>query len=243
MGKSRYKLNEIYEKLLDAYSYQGWWPIINYKGEIPNKKGSIKGYHPNDYDFPRDNNEQFEIIIGTILTQNTSWLSVEKSLNNLNKIIDFTEGNLSLKFKELLETEEDLVKNAIKPAGYYNQKFVYLKNITDFYISLDGRKPGRSEVLSVKGVGNETADSILLYAYGMHEFVVDTYTRRIFVNLNYIDKKDSYIKIKKFFQHNFNGGVNEYQEFHGLIVEHAKHYYSKKPYGVDDKLLEEYKLI
>ena len=77
----------------------------------------------------------------------------------------------------------------------------------------------------------------------MHEFVVDTYTRWIFVNLNYIDKKDSYIKIKKFFQHNFNGGVNEYQEFHGLIVEHAKHYYSKKPYGVDDKLLEEYKLI
>lgn len=240
MEESVLKFNEIYEKLLEAYSNQGWWPLINFDGVNPNKIGSTKGYHLNDYNFPRNDNERFEIIIGTILTQNTSWLSVQKSLYNLNKLLDFEEGNLPEKFYDMVKTDEESVKKAIKPSGYYNQKFVYLKNITEFYLGLNGRTPKRSEVLAVKGVGEETADSILLYAYGVKEFVVDAYTRRIFTHLRYIDRNDSYSKIKKLFQKNFDGGFEEYQEFHALIVEHAKRYYSKKPYGENDKILEEF---
>ena len=69
-------INKIYEKLLDEYSYQGWWPLLDYDGSNPTKTGSIQGYHPKDYSFPNNGMQQFEIIMGAILTQNTSWPSV-----------------------------------------------------------------------------------------------------------------------------------------------------------------------
>lgn len=229
--------NLIYEKLLENYSYQGWWPMINFNGINPTKTGSIMGYHPGDYNFPRNPKEQFEIIVGAILTQNTSWPSVEKSLVNLHEFIDFNAESLI----ELANSNEEQFKIAIHPAGYYNQKFNYLQNIANFYLDLDGKIPSRKELLSVKGVGNETADSILLYAYGEKEFVVDAYTKRIFIYLGYFNEKDSYLKIKQQFENNFDGGVHEYQEYHALIVEHAKRYYSKKPYGVNDNILKSFK--
>ena len=86
---SENNINLIYDKLLKTYSYQGWWPIIGYDGSNPTKTGAVKGYHPNDYSFPRNSNEQFEIIMGSVLTQNTSWPSVEKALNNLSLLSDF----------------------------------------------------------------------------------------------------------------------------------------------------------
>ena len=110
-----------------------------------------------------------------------------------------------------------------------------------FYISND-KTPKREELLGVKGIGPETADSILLYAYHKKEFVVDAYTKRIFSYLNFINQKDSYNKVKKLFEDNFEGDVNEYQEFHALIVEHAKRYYTRKPYGVNDNILNNFKL-
>lgn len=229
--------NLIYEKLLKNYSYQGWWPIINFNGINPTKTGSITGYHPKNYNFPRNDEERFEIIIGAILTQNTSWPSVEKSLINLREFIDFNAYDLL----ELANFNEEQFKIAIRPAGYYNQKFNYLQNIANFYLDLEGRTPSRKEILGVKGVGNETADSILLYAYGEKEFVVDAYTKRIFSYLGYFDEKNSYLKIKQLFENNFDGGVQEYQEYHALIVEHAKRYYSKKPYGVNDNILRSFK--
>ena len=226
-------LNEIFKKLFDTYSYQGWWPITDYEGENPTKTGSTKGYHPGDYSFPRDSGERFEIIIGAVLTQNTSWPQVERSLINLKELIDLTPFHV-------LDLDEDDFKKAIKPSGYFNQKYNYLTNISEFYISLDGRTPERKNLLSVKGIGPETADSILLYAYGEKEFVVDAYTRRIFSHLGIIDEKDSYNKIKKFFEDNFDGDVSDYQEYHALIVEHAKNYYSKKPYGENDNILNNF---
>ena len=226
-------LNEIFKKLLDTYSCQGWWPITDYEGENPTKTGSTKGYHPADYSFPRDSGERFEIIIGAVLTQNTSWPQVERSLINLKELIDLTPFHV-------LDLGEDDFKKAIKPSGYFNQKYNYLRNISEFYISLDGQTPERKNLLSVKGIGPETADSILLYAYGEKEFVVDAYTRRIFSHLGIIDEKDSYNKIKKFFEDNFDGDVSDYQEYHALIVEHAKNYYSKKPYGQNDNILNNF---
>ncbi len=228
-------LNKIFQKLLDSYSYQGWWPITDYEGSNPTKTGSTQGYHPADYSFPRNSSEKFEIIVGAVLTQNTSWPQVEKSIINLKKLTDLTPF-------EILDLGEDEFKAAIKPSGYFNQKYNYLRNVSRFYISLDGQTPLRSELLSVKGIGPETCDSILLYAYGEKEFVVDAYTRRIFSHLGFIDEKDSYNKIKKLFEDDFDGSVNDYQEYHALIVEHAKNHYLKKPYGEQDNVLNNFKL-
>ena len=228
-------LNEIFTKLLDSYSYQGWWPITDYEGENPTKTGSTQGYHPEDYSFPRNSLQKFEIIVGAVLTQNTSWPQVEKSIINLKEAISLTPF-------EILNMDENEFKSAIKPSGYYNQKYNYLRNISQFYISLQGSTPLRKDLLSVKGIGPETADSILLYAYGEKEFVVDAYARRIFSHLGLINKKDSYNKIKKLFEENFDGEVNDYQEYHALIVEHAKNYYFKKPYGADDNILNNFKV-
>ena len=228
-------LNKIFQKLLDTYSYQGWWPITDYDGSNPTKTGSTQGYHPGDYSFPRDSEERFEIIVGAVLTQNTSWPQVEKSIINLKKLVDLTP-------LEILDLSEDKFKSAIKPSGYFNQKYNYLRNVSEFYISLEGHTPKRKDLLSVKGVGPETCDSILLYAYGEKEFVVDAYTRRIFANLGFIDENDSYNKVKKLFEDNFDGNANDYQEYHALIVEHAKNYYLKKPYGEQDNVLNNFKL-
>ncbi len=227
--------NEIFKKLLDTYSYQGWWPITDYTGTNPTKTGSTQGYHPKDYSFPRNSLEQFEIVIGAILTQNTSWPQVEKSIINLKELINLSPY-------EILELGEEDFKKAIKPSGYFNQKYNYLRNVSEFYISLEDRTPERKDLLSVKGIGPETADSILLYAYGQKEFVVDAYTRRIFSYLGLINEKDSYNRIKKRFEDDFDGDVNDYQEYHALIVEHAKNHYLKKPYGVNDNVLNNFKV-
>ena len=87
-------LNEIFAKLLDTYSHQGWWPITGHDGTNPTKTGSTKGYHPCDYSFPRNLAEQFEIIVGAVLTQNTSWTQVETSINNLKQKTDLTPEKL-----------------------------------------------------------------------------------------------------------------------------------------------------
>lgn len=222
MDKIKENINNIYRTLKETYPNEGhWWPTLEVKSQ----------------DSPNDN-QRFEIIMGTILTQNTTWASVVKALKNLSKHTDFNPHNI-IKF---INDDLELFKNLIKPSGYFNQKTLYLKNIAEFYISLDGRTPTRKEVLSVKGVGNETADSILLYAYNEKEFVVDAYTKRIFSYLGYIDENTTYLKIKSLFEDNFEGTVKDYEDYHGLIVEHAKLYYRNKPYGADDNILAKYKI-
>jgi len=192
--------------------------------ENPDKTGATQGYHPLDYDLPRTPEQKYEIILGTILTQNTAWTSAEKALENLKKL-DVIHP------ERLLLLDDEILKNAVRPAGFLNQKSVYLRNISQFFLSLKGRTPTRREILEVKGVGNETADSILLYAYRKPEFVVDAYTKRIFSNLGLVDEKITYMDLKKLFENNLPEDVPIYQEYHALIVEHAKRYYRKKPYS------------
>lgn len=221
----------IYEKLYDLYGPQGWWPLINHDGTNPTKTGAIRGYHPKNYDQPIERNQIYEIILGAILTQNTSWLSAEMALFNLDEL-DVIEP------EKLSHLNDETLKSAIRCAGFLNQKAVYIKEITRFFISLDGRIPTRKELLAVKGVGNETADSILLYAYKQPQFVVDAYTKRIFSHLGFVNENINYIELKELFESNLPKDTAVYQEYHALIVEHAKRYYSKKPYGVDDPLKE-----
>lgn len=219
----------IYRKLYNLYGPQGWWPLMNHEGSNPNKTGSTMGYHPLNYDLPKTVDEVYEVILGTILTQNTAWTSAEKALLNLRKIN-------AVNPERLQDLTDNTLKEAIRCAGFLNQKAEYIKEITKFFISLNGDIPSRKELLRVKGVGNETADSILLYAYKQPEFVVDAYTRRIFTHNCLIKADESYNKIKKFFESNLTPDHVVYNEYHALIVEHAKRYYSKKPYGENDPI-------
>lgn len=220
-----------YYRLLDFYGPQGWWPLINYEGTNPTKTGSIKGYHLENYDLPISRDEVFEVIIGAILTQNTSWMSVEKALHNLNQVN-------AINPEELLGLDDEVLKSCIKPAGFMNQKAKYLKGITEFYIKLNNNTPTRNELLKIKGIGNETADSILLYAYKKPEFVIDTYTKRITKNLGYSNDKTKYMELKELFQNNLPQEVPIYMEYHALLIEHAKNHYTKKPYPQNDPLLK-----
>ena len=102
------------------------------------------------------------------------------------------------------------------------------RGFTEFYITLNDRTPTREELLSIWGIGKETADSILLYAFKIPTFVIDAYTRRIFSNLGLIEKNAEYDKIKSLFENNLKLNLIVYQEYHALIVEHAKRHYSKK---------------
>lgn len=225
----REQIRDIYEKLYALYGPQGWWPLTDYEGKNPTKTGSLRGYRPLNYDLPETERQIFEIIVGAILTQNTAWTSAEMALYNLKELN-------AVNPHAVLEISDETLKEAIRCAGFLNQKAVYLREISRFFISLKGRIPQRKELLQVKGVGNETADSILLYAYKQPQFVVDAYTRRIFTHLRIVEEKISYMDMKKLFESNLPQEVPVYQEYHALIVEHAKRYYRKKPYGIDDPL-------
>src|SRR3989338_4334575 len=134
-------LLKIYTHLLKSYGPQGWWPIDGI-------------YHKGNYEIPKTNSQRFEICIGAILTQNTSWLHVEKALTNLKNLNALNPNSL----KDFPLSE---LKSAIKPAGYFNQKAKKLREFTSFYTTLKGRTPTREELLNLWGIGPETADSML----------------------------------------------------------------------------------
>lgn len=210
------KIFNLYKTLLKNYKPQGWWPTID------------GGYHPNDYRFDKSDDEIFEICLGVILTQNTSFESVVKSMQNLSKLCKISPKNI-----ENLDIEK--LRLAIKPSGYYNQKTSYILNFIDFFNSLDGREPTRDELLGVKGIGNESADSILLYGYNQSEFVVDTYTKRVFLANSIINEDAKYMQIKNMVEQSFQKELDTkedltiaYNEFHALIVAHAKEFHSRR---------------
>lgn len=214
------KLSKLYSTLLESYGPQGWWPLIDVKGTNPTKTGSIKGYHPGDYGYPRNDKQKFEICIGAILTQNTSWPNVEKALLNLKKI-----G--AIEPKKIIMLDDKALAEAIRPAGYFNQKAKKLRIFSQYYLDLKKSTPTRDDLLDIWGIGPETADSILLYAYKEPQFVVDAYTRRILTNMKIIEEKASYDEIKALFENGIDKDVKTYQEFHALLVEHAKRFHSK----------------
>ena len=211
---------ELYYRLYNHYGAQGWWPL-----------SSQGGYHPNSYLHALSQEEIFEVALGSILTQNTSFVSVEKSLDNLQKL-------QALSPLALQKLPLDTLKEAIRPSGYFNQKAEYIHHFLAFFLSLEGKTPTREKLLDLKGIGEETADSILLFAYAQPEFKVDAYTRRVLSHLGLIQPDAKYGAIKELVQKNLESEfenrdqrVEIYQEFHALFVAHAKKYYSKKPYA------------
>lgn len=208
-------LHRFHRDLLEAYGPQGWWPLLGHAGTNPTKTGSITGYHPGDYTFPRTEAERFEICVGAILTQNTAWPNVEKALKSLSEAGSLTpEALLSLPVPELA--------TLIRASGFHNAKALKLKELAAFHRKLEGRVPTREALLAVHGVGPETADSIRLYAYGQSEMVVDAYTRRVFTRLGWVPEDIRYEPLKTFCVERLPQDTELYQEFHALVVEHAK---------------------
>ncbi len=213
-------IKKIYELLRDKYGEQGWWPIF--------VNGKIE-YHPGNYELP-EKGKEFEIYVGAILTQNTAWKNVEKALINLY-------NSKLLNAEAILKENENEIAKLIKPAGYYNIKAKKLKKAAEFYLSLEGKMPEREELLRVWGIGRETADSILLYAYKKASFVVDAYTKRMLKNLSIIEGNEDYDEIKAVFERSLERDYRIYNEYHALIVEHGKRFYSKKEKWKEDFLL------
>lgn len=203
MGRRNHFL-EIYNALFKYFGPQDWWP-----GETP-----------------------FEVIIGAILTQNTSWDNVKKAIASLKKSRKFTpEGLFKLPPGELALL--------IKSSGYFNIKAKRLKNFLSFlFDDYEGdlgrllKEDGnilRHKLLNVNGIGPETADSILLYAAEYPVFVVDAYTKRIFSRHGYVPSDATYHQIQELFTEALPGDTQLYNEYHALIVRVGKELCRKTP--------------
>ena len=197
-------LLEIFQKLLDRFGPQHWWPA----------------------------REPFEVIVGAILTQSTAWTNVEKAIDNLR-------GAGRLSAAALRNLPERELATLIHPCGYYNVKARRLKA---FVVWLGGRYGDnldrmfaqdigalRRELLGVHGIGEETADSILLYAGNRPVFVIDAYTRRIFGRLGLAPPHDTYAAFQAVFMENLPADARLFNEYHALLVRLGKEACRKAP--------------
>lgn len=191
------RLYAIYKELYSYFGPQHWWPA-----ETP-----------------------FEVMVGAILTQNTNWQNVEKAILNLKQKKLLTPQKLNrLPNKRLAKY--------IRSAGYYNVKAKRLKSFLKFFIKNYSGRIGkiqaqetsllRSQLLSVKGIGKETADSILLYALKKPVFVIDAYTKRIFQRHGYLSVDADYAQAQNLFTESLKSNTELFNEYHALLVKLAK---------------------
>ncbi|MCX8016114.1 MAG: endonuclease [Patescibacteria group bacterium] len=167
--------------------------------------------------------EREKVIIEAILTQQTNWNNVEKAMANLEEV---NKDNL----RAIYFTPSNQIEKLIRPAGFYKTKTRYLKNICKFFIKNGGiknlekkkLKDLRKALLKIKGVGPETADSILLYAFHKPIFVVDAYTKRWVKEFKLPIKKNSYANIQNFFMNLLPKKFTLYQKIHAIIVMYYK---------------------
>jgi len=197
---------QIYQQLLAAYGQRHWWPA----------------------------DTSFEVIVGAILTQNTRWENVEMAITNL-KQADMLDA------ERIANSHQEQLAEYIRPSGFFRQKSRYLQEISRFYCqhgSTSGLKKWtlnnlRKALLAVKGIGPETADSILLYALDKPIFVVDAYTRRIFQRIGQLPRHADYPFTQDYFHTRLPRSLTLFKEFHALIVEHAKQFCRTKSQCID----------
>jgi endonuclease-3 related protein len=196
------RLQTLYEHMLAQFGPQQWWPA----------------------DSP------FEVMVGAILTQNTNWKNVERAIGNIKDVGLMTLAALS-------DLPVGLLAEYIRPAGYYNIKAARLHNLfayineqheANLEAFLSQSLPQlREQLLTIKGIGRETADSILLYAAGLPIFVVDAYTHRILTRHQVIDEDWDYDAIQELFMDNLACDASLFNEYHALIVQVGKQYCKK----------------
>jgi len=197
------RLIKIYKRLLENYGEQNWWPA----------------------------DSKLECAIGAILTQNTSWNNVEKAIINIKSVMDITIENLSV-----LSTNE--LSLLIRPSGFYKQKAKRIKRLIEFINNqYDGKienmehenlKSLRAGLLSINGIGPETADCILLYVVNKPVFVIDKYTYRLLYRHGFIVRETSYSEMQNLFMENLEKRSGLFGEFHALIVEVGKNHCKKR---------------
>ena len=189
------KLAALYNRLLDAYGPQHWWPAES----------------------------AFEVVVGAVLTQNTSWKNVEKVITRLKKT-----GNLDL--ERIVTLAQDELAGLIRSSGFFNVKAKRLKNLCGWLQSQGGletlatwdTRRLRQALLAINGIGPETADDILLYAFQRPVFVIDAYTRRLLKKLGLIEGNEDYETLRRMFESCLSPDHRLYNEYHALIVRHAK---------------------
>lgn len=198
----RWSLPVVCNRLLTAYGPQHWWPAQT----------------------------RFEVMVGAVLTQNTAWTNVERAIANLR-----TRDRLDA--QAILATRGDHLARWLRPAGYFNVKAARLKNFCRWYLESGGyaalarrETPElRTALLGVNGIGLETADDILLYAFDRPVFVIDTYTRRLFARLALFAGDEPYDTLRQAIEHRLGPDTGLYQEYHALIVRHAKAHCRTRP--------------
>jgi endonuclease-3 related protein len=204
-------LNTVYHLLYDTHGPQHWWP-----GETP-----------------------FEVMVGAILTQNTAWTNVEKAIANLLAHDRLDAG-------KIVAARKDHLAGWLRPSGYFNVKAERLKNFCRWYLeqggfralSRMGTTQLRSALLSVNGVGPETADDMLLYAFERPVFVIDAYTRRLFTRLGLFNGKESYDTMRAAIESALGPETALFNEYHALIVRHAKEICRVRPRCADCVLFD-----
>ncbi|MDH5545141.1 MAG: endonuclease III domain-containing protein [Gammaproteobacteria bacterium] len=200
--KRNLRFQQVYNELFAAYGKQYWWP-----GETP-----------------------FEVMVGAILTQNTAWINVEKAIANLKQADQLDP-------QSIVDSEHDQLALWLQPSGYFNIKAKRLRNYCLWYLDVGGYASLcnlddttlRKGLLSVNGVGPETADDIMLYAFERPWFVVDAYTKRLFSRLGLMEEDISYQEVQDLFHAHLNAEVALFNEYHALIVMHCKDVCRKKP--------------
>ena len=190
-------LAEIYRRLYGAYGSQGWWP----------------------------GDSAFEVIAGAILTQSTAWTNVEKALSAMREA-----GCWS--FEAIAALPEPELAEIIRSSGYYNAKARKLRSFANHVLArgglellfAQGTAPLRAELLSIHGIGDETADDIVVYAAGKPSFVIDSYTRRIIdrMELSPAGRNPGYASYQALFHDNLPAETPLFNEFHALLDHHAK---------------------
>ncbi len=195
-------LSEAYRRLFEAFGPQQWWP-----GQSP-----------------------FEVMVGAVLTQNTSWRNVERAIHNLRQA-DLLEP------QPLYAVPVEELEELIRPAGYFRVKARRLRSLVGFVVERYGGSLEamfatelaelRRQLLALNGIGPETADSILLYAGGLPSFVVDAYTHRVFSRHGWIDFAADYHEIQEYVESALPRDVQQYNEFHALLVRVGKDYCRK----------------
>jgi len=189
-------LEEIYRRLLERYGHQYWWPA----------------------DSP------FEVVVGAILTQSTAWTNVEKAIASLKEARALSPSSL-----RRLDAGE--LARLVRPSGYYNAKArklkAFMEHLEGYGDSLEAMFAGdirqlRQELLSIHGIGPETADSIILYAARKPVFVVDAYTHRIMERLGMHPGGDDYAALQAVFMGALPHDVDVFNEYHALFVRHGK---------------------
>jgi len=191
--------------------------------QAPHKKFGPQGWWPGE--------TALECILGAVLTQSTSWKNVEKAIDNLKR-----ENLISIERLNLINADE--LALLIRPSGYYNQKAIKIKNFISFLVdefsgSLElmfatEKSQLRKKLLSIKGVGPETADSIMLYAGGMPVFVVDAYTWRVLYRHGLVPEVTSYDEIQEVFTDSLTEDAGMFNEYHALLVRLAKEHCKKR---------------